>query len=112
MSCAAIPEVIAIYRSDYHILQFHVVNGFGQADRLIYVRRQGAAVSHVTEGTPPGAQFTQDHERGGTLGKTLVDVRATCLFADRDQLPLPEFRFQIRHGITRRQAHANPRWFA
>jgi hypothetical protein len=40
-----------------------------------------------------------------------VDIGAGCFLADRDQLPVPESRFQIRHGITHRQTHANPRWF-
>jgi hypothetical protein len=110
MTGAAIPEVIAIYRGDYNVLQLHVVNGFSQAVRLIFVHRQRAAVSHVTEGTTPGADFTKDHERGRTLGKTLVDVGAGRFLADRDQIPVSESRFQIRHSITRRQAHANPRW--
>ncbi len=58
------------------------------------------------------ANLAEDHEGRGAVAEALVDVRATGLFADRDQAVLPQLGLEVLHRVAGRDAHADPRGLA
>ena len=72
----------------------------------------GAAVGHIAEGAAAGADLAQDHERGGAVAETLVDVGAAGFFAHGDQVVLAEFFLEFLDGIAGRDSDADPARFA
>ncbi|MNQ83831.1 hypothetical protein D3C85_989330 [compost metagenome] len=82
----AVTQVVAVHRSDHHVLQAQVGDGNGQAFRLVDVQRLRTAVADVAERAATGADVTHDHEGRGAAGEALAQVRAGRLFAHAVQL--------------------------
>ncbi|MNF81825.1 hypothetical protein D3C84_641150 [compost metagenome] len=104
----AITQVVAVYRGNDHILQAQVGNGHRKVLRLIDVQWFRTAVADIAKRAATGTDVTHDHERGGTAGEALAQVRAGSLFADAVQLVLAQQLLDTVDFRRNRNAHANP----
>ena len=103
-----VTQVVAVYRSDHHVLQAQVSDGDRQVFRLVQVQRLRPAVAYVAERATTGADVTHDHEGGGAAREALTQVRAGSFLAHAVQLVLAQ---QLLDAVDLRRdwdTHANP----
>ena len=101
-------EIVAVHRGDHHMAQPHQSHGLCQMIRLIWVKRLGAAMGHITETAAPRADVTHDQECGRALGKAFAQVGAARLLADRVQVVAAQQRLELHHFRVQRGAHPDP----
>ncbi|CSD34054.1 Uncharacterised protein [Vibrio cholerae] len=58
MLCTTITQVIAVHRSNYHVLELHIMNGLCELFRLFRFWCIGAAMGNVTEWAATGTDST------------------------------------------------------
>ena len=83
MLCPTVIQVVAIDRRDHDIAQAHFAYRDGELGRLIRVECVRLAVRDIAKWTAPSANLTHNHKRSGAIAKTLAQIRARGLFADR-----------------------------
>src|SRR5471032_2075924 len=108
----AVTQVIAVHRSDHHVLEFQVGNGDGQAFRFVDVQWLRTTVADVAERAATGADVAHDHEGHGAAGEALAQVRAGHFFADAVQLVFAQQGLDAVDFRGNRDTHANPVGFA
>ena len=74
--------VIAIDAGDYGKFQSELLNGFGDAARLVVVDRFGAPLRYGAESAATRTEVTEQHEGRGLVVPALADVGALCRLAD------------------------------
>ncbi len=85
---AAIGQIVAIDRSDHHMVEAELGDGVGDVLRLVRIERRGNAGGHVAEGAGAGADLAHDHHGRVLLAPALADVRAARFLADRHEIVL------------------------
>jgi len=103
-----VTQVVAVHRSDHHVLQAQVGDGHRQVLRLVQVQRLRPAVADVAERATTGADITHDHEGRSATGEALAQVRAGRLFAHTVQLVLAQQLLDAVDFWRYRDAHADP----
>ena len=82
-SGAAIRLIVAIDAGDYGVAKAHARNGFGDAERFVFIgRADGFAGGDSTEAAGAGTDLAQNHEGGGAVFPTFAHVGAASGFAD------------------------------
>ena len=107
-TCAAVRQVIAVYRGNDCVAQAHVCHGAGKPERFGCVERAGPAGLHVAVRARPRARVPQDHERGGAALPAIADVRAGRLFAHGVQFGVPETPSEIEVIVTAGSGYFEP----
>ena len=107
----AIFQVIAVNRSDDHIFECHLRDGFCQLARLVIVQRIRAAVGNIAKRATARAYLAHDHKGSGTAAKALAQIRTLGLLAHRGQLVPSQDTFDVGHFRADRHFHPQPVWF-
>ena len=81
MLCAAITQVVTVYRGDYDIAQTHIGDSLRQLLWLVCIWRDRASMRDVAERATAGTDRAEDHKGRGTVVEALCKVRAGGLFA-------------------------------
>src|SRR5579862_4415764 len=80
---AAVGLIVAIHRSDDRVAQAHALDGFGDALRLVFLRRaQRLATWYGAKAAGARANIAEDHEGGGAMLPAFAHVGAARAFAD------------------------------
>ncbi|STV10807.1 Uncharacterised protein [Klebsiella pneumoniae] len=74
MLCAAITQVVTVYRGDYDIAQTHIGDSLRQLLWLVCIWRDRASMRDVAERATAGTDRAEDHKGRGTV------VEAFCRF--------------------------------
>ena len=103
---AAVVEVVAGHHREHRMLQIHGSDRLGNAARFVGLGRLRLARVDEAEAASPGAAFSEHHERRGTVGPTIAEVRAAGLLAHRHQPVIAYGLLQRQH--VRPQLHLRP----
>jgi hypothetical protein len=103
-----ITEIIAVHRGDDNIIKLHRPNSTGQVLSLGGIGRERFSMSHITEGTSPGADVPKDHEGGCAVIEALTKIWAVRLFADTVQARFSKGAFECSGSLGPRKAGSDP----
>jgi hypothetical protein len=109
LSGPTIRQVVAGHRGNDDVVEVQVGCRLGYPFWFVSVERCGPPVSHGTETALPRAGVAQDHKGRRASLKTLDDIRAACLLADRMQVEIGQQATHTLHRGFRRGRNALPK---
>src|SRR3954462_2942153 len=111
MLSAAILEIVASDRGDDDVFEFHSLNCFRDALRLVFFQSVRLRRGYSAESAGPGAAIPRDHHGGCSLAPAFPAIGALRTLANRMQAQIGDERLGRKKDRIRRQTDLNPGWF-
>ena len=98
MGCSQIGQIIAVYGSDYRMVEFHERDGLRYMNGFIVVQRMGTAGAGIAEFTTAGANVAANHECRCPFSPAFAHIGATPTAANGVQAVGVDYPF--RFGVS------------
>src|SRR5689334_3309533 len=103
MTCAAVGQVVAIYRGDNDVVEAEISHYQGNVAGLLRIKSQRLPLVDGTKAAAPCASISQDEKRGGFVAPALADVGAARFLTNGMEIFLSQNTLQPEIiGIARR----------
>ena len=103
-------QVVTINRCDNCILQAHLLDRYGQSERLVQINTDRPARFDIAVRASSRADISENHEGGCSPIPALTDIRAGGFFADSVQPCILKTRLETNEIIATWHRYLEPMW--